>query len=57
LELGEPVHKIVTWATKLWKELDDTVFKKIRSLLKEGRAYWETEQGLCETMVWMEEEW
>ena len=26
-ELGEPIHKVVMWAVKLWKEFDDTVFK------------------------------
>ena len=33
-ELGEPIHKVVTRAMKLWKEFDDTMFK----LLKEKRA-------------------
>jgi fatty acid synthase subunit alpha, fungi type len=26
-ELGEPIYKVATQAVKLWKELDDTVFK------------------------------
>ena len=62
-ELGEPIHKVVMRAMKLWKEFDDTVFK----LLKEKRAvvacgeeggdYWEIESGLCEALVWMEEGW
>jgi fatty acid synthase subunit alpha len=62
-ELGEPIHKVATRAVKLWKEFDDTVFK----LPKEKRELWlaerkeeiiwETEQGLRETLVWMEEGW
>ncbi|CUA75193.1 fatty acid synthase subunit beta, fungi type [Rhizoctonia solani] len=35
-ELGEPIHKVATRGVKLWKELDDTVFK----LPKEKRAAW-----------------
>ena len=35
-ELGEPIHKVVTWAVKLWKEFDDSVFK----LPKEKRELW-----------------
>jgi len=35
-ELGEPIHKIATHGVKLWKELDNTVFK----LLKEKRIQW-----------------
>ena len=26
-ELGEPIHKVATHTVKLWKELDDVVFK------------------------------
>ena len=39
-ELGEPIHKVVTWAVKLWKEFDDTVFK----LPKEKRELWLAER-------------
>ena len=35
-ELGEPIHKIVTHAVKLWKEFDETVFK----LAKDKRQAW-----------------
>jgi fatty acid synthase subunit alpha len=35
-ELGEPIHKVVTRAVKLWEEFDDTVFK----LPKEKWAAW-----------------
>ena len=39
-ELGEPIHKVATRAVKLWKELDDTVFK----LPKEKREVWLAER-------------
>ena len=58
-ELGEPIHKVAMRAVKLWKEFDDTVFKlpKEKWELWLAGDYWETEQGLRETLVWMEEGW
>jgi fatty acid synthase subunit beta len=35
-ELGEPIHKVATRGVKLWKKLDDSIFK----LPKEKRAVW-----------------
>jgi hypothetical protein len=51
-ELGEPINKVATWAMKVTERKTGVV-----ACRKNGRDYWETEQGLCETLVWVEEGW